>query len=184
MRGQQKQGASDIQFPRLMCKCHCNSVLIGLRRQDLTCWTQETHRLAYGTQTGRLIVERTHTHTHTNVQGCLYSNSANLTVGLSFFGIAFAVYRCGKDEPYMDEEAYKQQQPHARTHKCIQRHPPTQTESSMNIQHCRSVSCPQACSSVTTKSKHGLIDSRQGGQQGNKHVQINQTLQCWRQQQF
>lgn len=108
MRGQQKQRASDIQFPRLMCKCHCNSVLIGLRRQDLTCWTQETHRLAYGTQTGRLIVERTHTLTHTQTYKDICTQPVqDLTVGLSFFGIAFTVYRCGKDEPYMDEEAYK-----------------------------------------------------------------------------
>lgn len=36
---------SDLQFPRLMHKCHCNQVLIGLRREDLTNWTQEIFRL-------------------------------------------------------------------------------------------------------------------------------------------
>lgn len=54
---------SDLQFPRLMCKCHCDKVLIGLRGQDLTRWTQETHKMAYRCSYS-LLASSQHTEIH------------------------------------------------------------------------------------------------------------------------
>ena len=114
--------ASDSQFPRLMCKCHCNKVLIGLRGQDLTRRTQETNRLAHGLthRLTRCFITHRHRHTHTHTLTNAYTKAhmlafkpaGDVPVSCSIFSprfliTAFTAHPCEEYEPYTNVDVYK-----------------------------------------------------------------------------